>query len=205
MKAVYDDIMMMKPRYETLGENLFWVYAVRQAIATVVNSGEMEIGKRFYVYRSLFYGKFKDGKQKISDFYDVNKRKFQADSYCFYCQKEIPKIELTADHVFPRCKGGTNDMDNIIFVCKNCNSSKGKLDLIEWFLLYQDRFPPTFVLGHYLRQIYAYAMENDLMGKRFEEVCQMQLPFNPRSILLLCNGEAVNYYFKYALQERGID
>jgi len=33
--------------------------------------------------------------------------------------------DLAVDHVVPRIKGGTNDLDNLQTLCKSCNSKKG--------------------------------------------------------------------------------
>lgn len=202
MEELYNGIMTMQPRYKTFGETLFWTYATWQAIYTTANSGEDTIGKKFYVFRQIFYNKFKSGKQHITDLYRFNKLKMQYAGFCFYCYRDFPPEDLTADHVFPRVKGGTNDMDNIIFVCKSCNSSKGKKDLLEWFLLNRGELPSPFVLGHYFRQIYQYAVEHDLMAKDFEEVCQMSLPFNPHCLMILSNTQARQHYFQRAVREK---
>lgn len=205
MKEVYEDMMTMTPKFSTFGDNLLWCYATWQTLYTLVNMGETQLGKKFYMFRTIFFNKFKTGKQRISDLYNQNKIKLKAGDYCFYCGAEISKENLTADHVFPRIKGGTNDMDNIIFVCKSCNSSKGKKDLLEWFLLNRERFPSPFILGHYLRQIYLYAIEHGLMEQKYEDVCLLDLPFNPRSIMLLGNKIARNHYFKVAIEYGGKD
>lgn len=205
MKEVYEDMMTMTPKFSTFGDNLLWCYATWQTLYTLVNMGETQLGKKFYMFRTIFFNKFKTGKQRISDLYNQNKIKLKAGDYCFYCGAEISKENLTADHVFPRIKGGTNDMDNIIFVCKSCNSSKGKKDLLEWFLLNREQFPSPFVLGHYLRQIYLYAIEHGLMEQKYEDVCLLDLPFNPRSIMLLGNKIARNHYFKVAIEYGGKD
>ncbi len=46
------------------------------------------------------------------------------------------------------------------------------------------RFQPVPILAHYLKQIYLYAKENDLLDKHREEMEQMALPFNYRYIPL---------------------
>ena len=92
--------------------------------------------------------------------------------------------KLTKDHVFPRSKGGVNDMDNIIMVCKECNSSKGNMDLFEWYATVRHVWPPLNILIHYLKNIYLYSVENGLMDKHREEMEQMKLPFNFRYIPL---------------------
>jgi hypothetical protein len=42
---------------------------------------------------------------------------------CAYCGKS--GIQLTKDHVIPISKGGTDDIENIVPCCRQCNSSKG--------------------------------------------------------------------------------
>ena len=41
---------------------------------------------------------------------------------CVYCHKELP---LTADHMIPLSKGGSDSIENIVPACQSCNSSKG--------------------------------------------------------------------------------
>ena len=73
---------------------------------------------------------------------------------------------------------------NIIMVFKHCNSSKRDTDLLEWYFEQRREFPPVPILVHYLKQIYLYAKENDLLDKHREEMEQIQLPFNFRYIPL---------------------
>ena len=65
----------------------------------------------------------------IHDLLEFNVVKIKENNYCWYCGKDMEPSKLTTDHVFPRSKGGANDMDNIIMVCKTCNSSKGNMGL----------------------------------------------------------------------------
>lgn len=50
---------------------------------------------------------------------------------CAYCDDE-DDVELTADHVVPLSRGGTNDRSNLVCACLPCNSSKRNLLLTEW-------------------------------------------------------------------------
>ena len=75
----------------------------------------------------------------------------------------------------------------IIIVCKACNSSKGKKDLMEW-LISQDYVPEYLVLEQYLKEIYSYSIENGLMSLNWNDIGNVALPFNPQSILLFQNS-----------------
>ena len=63
-------------------------------------------------------------------------------------------------------------------------SSERDTDLLEWYFEKRRVFPPVPILVHYLKQIYLFAKENDLLGKHRDEMEQMQLPFNFRFIPL---------------------
>lgn len=40
---------------------------------------------------------------------------------CHYCGLDANSV----DHVLPRSRGGTDDLDNLVACCSSCNSSKG--------------------------------------------------------------------------------
>jgi 5-methylcytosine-specific restriction endonuclease McrA len=53
----------------------------------------------------------------------------EANGHCHYCGKEA---KLTIDHVIPLSRGGKDTKNNVVAVCKHCNSSKGNKALEKW-------------------------------------------------------------------------
>jgi len=51
---------------------------------------------------------------------------------CPYCGE--PFEDGHVDHVIPVSKGGTNDRENLVYVCAQCNLSKGNMGLLEFML-----------------------------------------------------------------------
>lgn len=173
------------PRFVNFGEMLFYSYANLQMLCAAISMGKAKFDRQCYMIRAKAFKAYKDGRWNIHDLFQNNIYKMKSNSSCWYCGKIFDdKSELTIDHVFPRSKGGTNDIDNIIMVCKHCNSSKRDTDLLEWYFEKRCEFPPIPILVHYLKQIYLYAKDNDLLTKHREEIEQMQLPFNFRYIPL---------------------
>ena len=84
-------------------------------------------------------------------------------------------------HIFPQNAGGKDDAENLIFACKSCNSSKGKKDLMEW-MAFRGTFLPLMVIRRYLKLVYNYCFENDLLEKTVEELATMILPFDIRHL-----------------------
>lgn len=55
---------------------------------------------------------------------------FKRDSFtCQYCSAKPPHAPLEIDHVIPVCKGGVNDIDNLITACFDCNRGKSGEEL----------------------------------------------------------------------------
>jgi len=173
------------PKFANFGEYLFWSYANLQMLCAALNMGKAKYDKSCYMIRAKAFKAYKEGRWNIHDLFENNIAKMKSGNYCWYCGEEFKdKKELTIDHVFPCSKGGTNDMDNIIMVCKHCNSSKGNMDLFEWYSEVRKEWPTLNILIHYLKNIYLYSMDNGLMDKHREEMELMELPFNYRYIPL---------------------
>ena len=51
---------------------------------------------------------------------------------CLYCGCELVGSERCIDHIIPRCRGGSDDPENLATACRSCNSQKGELSVIEF-------------------------------------------------------------------------
>lgn len=51
---------------------------------------------------------------------------------CAYCSEPLGKNKQV-DHVVPISKLGADTLENIVFVCQSCNSSKGNRDFLDWY------------------------------------------------------------------------
>lgn len=50
---------------------------------------------------------------------------FKRDGFtCSYCGAHPPAVILHVDHIHPVAKGGTNDPDNLVTACEDCNQGK---------------------------------------------------------------------------------
>lgn len=43
---------------------------------------------------------------------------------CGYCGRDIQYKEMQVDHIHPRCAGGTNEPNNLMPTCRQCNHYK---------------------------------------------------------------------------------
>lgn len=171
-------------RYATFGELLYWSYANLQMLYVAIKEEKPKYDRLCYMIRAKAFKAYKDGRWNIHDLFEFNIEKIRTNNYCWYCGKSMDPSQLTKDHVFPRIKGGKDCLDNIIMVCKSCNSSKGKMDLFEWYEEMRNEWPPINVWVHYMKNIYLYSLENGLMDKSLDEMDALDLPFKWRYIPL---------------------
>lgn len=70
----------------------------------------------------------------MSDRINLSKRKrfeiLNRDNFtCQYCGRKAPNVELEVDHIKAVANGGTNDDENLITACHDCNIGKSARDL----------------------------------------------------------------------------
>lgn len=57
---------------------------------------------------------------------------FKRDTFrCQYCGRQPPAVVLHVDHIIPSSKGGTDEYDNLVTACKDCNLGKSNRTLSE--------------------------------------------------------------------------
>lgn len=54
---------------------------------------------------------------------------------CQYCGRSSPEVELQVDHIVPQAKGGSDDVDNLITACSECNYAKNDTHLSDFSYL----------------------------------------------------------------------
>ena len=59
------------------------------------------------------------------------KRKRSA-GVCYYCGRKFKPSELTMDHIVPLGRGGKSVRGNVVPSCKECNTKKKYMLLMEW-------------------------------------------------------------------------
>lgn len=178
---------MKRPKFNNFGEYFFWSYAnwmmycaaVKEGATSYKNAGQ----RNYYTVRTSWYKKLKDGKANVHDLLDNNVWKIDAgNDCCWYCGKKVAEGKLTKEHVLPLIKGGEDTFDNIAMACKECNSSKGDKDFMEWYTDKFNRLPSDFMIGIYMKLVYKHAVSHALMDKHYDEMKDMLLPFNPLTL-----------------------
>ncbi len=171
-------------KFNNFGEVLYWAFANLNMCIMARQYGFKEYNKYCFIRREKAFKAYKLGEWKVGNLWVINRSKLiDGSTFCHYCGCEFKdSSEIAFDHILPKSKGGTDSSDNLIAVCKNCNSSKGKKDFLEWFIKTNGYFPPLYLYSLYLKLVYYYSVENDLLSKHKEELEKMDLPFNHKSI-----------------------
>ena len=165
-------------QFANLGEYIYWAYANLQMLHFAISTKKNNYDSMCFMVRSKAYKSYIEGRWNIHDLTELNISKVRHNNFCWYCGRHMPPEQLTIDHVFRRSIGGNNQMDNLIMVCQSCNSSKGSKDLFQWYAETRKEWPNLNILIHYLKNIYLYCSENNLLEKPLAELDSLSLPFN---------------------------
>lgn len=63
-------------------------------------------------------------RKKIPKTLSLNKLCVIFDNTCQICFEQLPRDSFTLEHIYPKSKGGTRDIENITLSCKKCNQEK---------------------------------------------------------------------------------
>lgn len=89
---------------------------------------------------------------------------------CIYCGETK---DLTVEHILPRCCGGEDITDNVVMICKSCNSSKGGKRLYEWRGLKAKDQHHRIAEGKYLKYLYSlHEKQGTLDVSSVSELCE---------------------------------
>lgn len=124
--------------------------------------------------RSRLYKGLLDGTMNIGTMFEDEKLKIRNSDKCAYCGAYD---DISIDHMIPRYMGGNDSANNLIRACKRCNSSKGKKDMMEWYNS-NNLFPPILLLRRYLKLIYTYCSDANLLDFRIDAIDKTSLPFS---------------------------
>ena len=165
---------MVLPKIETVQEQIYWSYANLAMAHSAVSKNQDKYEKFNFMIRAKLFKGLKNGTMNMRTIFDDEKIKLQTGQICNYCGA---RENLSLDHILPQKYGGKDNAENLIFACKICNSSKGKKDLMEW-MIFRKKFLPLMVIRRYLKLVYGYCAENELLEKEIEDLKEMKLPFD---------------------------
>src|SRR5687768_14667269 len=58
---------------------------------------------------------------------------------CWYCGSNLnPFSNFVVEHMIPLCRGGTDDIENLVPACSYCNQDKGTKTVEEWRPFFAD-------------------------------------------------------------------
>lgn len=166
---------LASPELTTFRQRIYWAYANLAMAQGAVDLNQGIYSKFNRMQRHATYNGLTKGTRKLrSSLQDERNRLVHSERICSYCGDEGG---LALDHIFPRKFGGADDAENLVTVCRTCNSSKGKKDLMEWMQL-RGHFLPLTVIKRYLKLTFAYCVEHGLIDQSPEELRGLDLPFN---------------------------
>jgi|YelNatPaOPRAMG01_1025707.scaffolds.fasta_scaffold02115_22 hypothetical protein len=161
---------MPPPAVKTVKDLIFWQYAK-------IISESAGFGKRNWGFVMKKFKQLKEGEIFWDEIREYVKEKEKKDE-CIFCGK---KTNLTVDHLLPRCFNGPDDEKNVIFVCKECNSSKGYRRLYEFWTLKKGlegaKYEvPRIAEGKYLKFAYEVLKNKCLLDLSISEIKKQICP-----------------------------
>ncbi len=143
----------MPPKYvRTVGDEIFYEYA---KLISRAAKGRIDYGfvtDRFKALRSR--------EIRMSDTISEWYMERRLEDACVYCGSTE---NLSADHLIPKSRGGSNSSDNVVVACKSCNSERGNKGVYVWLGIKGKDNIHRIVAGKYLKLLYEmHSVENTL-------------------------------------------
>ena len=141
---------------------IFWQYAK-------IISESAGFGKKSWGFVMTKFKQLNEGEISWNEIREYIKEKRDE---CIFCGA---KTNLTMDHMMPRCFNGPDDEKNIIWVCEECNSSKGGKRLYEFWTVKKGLKAakydvPRIAEGKYLKLVYEVLDENNLLDADINKI-----------------------------------
>lgn len=130
---------------KTIREVIYWQYA--KIISSSSGFGKANFGMIMNKWKQLCLGEINWSSQ-VREW----KKEKEEPNKCIYCGAER---SLTVEHILPRCCGGEDAPENVVMVCKSCNSSKGGKRLYEYGGLNEKDEHHRIAEGKYLKYLYS--------------------------------------------------
>jgi hypothetical protein len=161
---------MPPPVVKTIKDLIFWQYSK-------IISESAGFGKRNWGFVMKKFKQLQEGEIFWNEIREYVKEKEKKDE-CIFCGK---KTSLTIDHLLPRCFNGPNDEKNVIFVCRECNSSKSGKRLYEFWTLKKGlegaKYEvPRIAEGKYLKFAYEVLKNKGLLDLTMNEIKKQVCP-----------------------------
>lgn len=146
---------------------IFWQYAK-------IISESAKFGKTNYGFIMSKFKELQGGGIQWSTAIREYVKERENPAECIYCGA---KGSLTLEHILPRSRGGPDEADNAVMVCKSCNSGKGGKRLYEWKGLEGRDDHHRIAEGKYLKLLYRLHEERGTLNvsdvKTLCEKCDM--------------------------------
>jgi len=136
---------MPPPAVKSVRDIIFYQYAK-------IMSNSSGFGKTNYGMVMSYWKRLKSGEITWSSSVREWLHEHENPNICIYCGAEG---NLTTEHILPRSKGGEDVPENVVRVCKHCNSEKGGKRLYEWKGLDNKDTHHRIAEGKYLKYLYS--------------------------------------------------
>lgn len=154
---------MPPPVIKTVKQVIFWQYA--KIVSESAGMGKQNYGMIMNTYKKLY-------NEEISWSSSVREWLLEKDqnNVCIYCGDVK---ELTTEHLLPQIYYGEDVLDNVVRVCKSCNSSKGCKGFYEWKGLKEKDNRNRIAEGKYLKYLYSLHEKQGTLGYTVSDLCHI--------------------------------